>query len=294
MVENEVKEIQASSNIAQMLTEFRVKYPYNEFRVENIVWDYISCGKGEEAILFLTGGVGTAEGWFLHILNLENDYQVVAIDYPPVSSMKKLCSGIISLLETENIVKVHIIGHSLGGMVAQAFLYHYPDHVNNLILSHTTGNLPNFGEKSRMRRMRRLKKNIRVLKFIPMWLFRSYLLKSSNKSLQNYDPLEAEAFKPLISEILRKSTRKQLISKSNVMFDFLKNYTFTAESFSTWTGNVLILESHDDESIDSEERDALKLTFKDAKVHTFHGTGHTSIFNKRDETISLIKEFLMK
>ncbi|MFX1533888.1 MAG: alpha/beta fold hydrolase [Promethearchaeota archaeon] len=294
MVENEVKGIQASSNIAQKLTEFRVKYPYKELQVENVVWEYIICGKGKEAILFLTGGIGTAEGWFLHILNLENDYQMVAIDYPPVYSMKKLCSGIKSLLETENIIKVHIIGHSLGGMVAQAFLYHYPEYVDTLILSHTAGNLPNFGEKSRMRRMRRLKKNIRVLKFIPMWLFRSYLLKSSEKSLQNYDPLEAEAFKPLIAEILRKSTRKQLLSKSKVMLDFLINYTLTAESFSTWTGNVLILESDDDESIGPEEREALKLTFKEAKVHNFHGTGHTSIFNQRDETISLIRAFLMK
>ncbi|MFX1253254.1 MAG: alpha/beta fold hydrolase [Promethearchaeota archaeon] len=293
MAENELKGTQASNNIAQILTEFRVKYPYKELRVDNIVWEYLSCGKGKEAIFFLTGGLGTAEGWFLHILDLENDYQMVAIDYPPVFSMKKLCSGIKSLLEAENIVKAHIIGHSLGGMVAQAFLYHYPKHVDSLILSHTAGNLPNFGEESRTRRIRRLKKNIRVLKFIPMRLFRFYLQKNANKSLQNYDPLETKAFKTLISEIIRKSTRKQLISKSKVMFDFLTNYTFTAESFSTWNGNVLVLESDDDESIGSEEREALKLTFKDAKIHTFHGTGHTSIFNKRNETISLIKEFLM-
>ena len=45
-------------------------------------------------------------------------------------------------MEYLNIERAHILGYSLGGMVAQTFALNYPEHVDKLILINTTPDFP--------------------------------------------------------------------------------------------------------------------------------------------------------
>lgn len=105
-------------------------------------------GSGEPLVLI--PGLGY-DGWMWHkmIPGLAERFQVISIDnrgagrsYKPAGpyTAGMLAADVAGLLDDLGIARAHIMGHSMGGFVAQAFALDYPDRLDKLILSAT-----NFG-----------------------------------------------------------------------------------------------------------------------------------------------------
>ncbi len=105
-------------------------------------------GRGEPLVLI--AGLGY-DGWMWHrmIPGLAEHFQVISFDNRGVGQSDKpagpytagmLAADVIGLLDAFDIDKAHIVGHSMGGFIAQALAVHHLDRVNRLVLSAT-----NFG-----------------------------------------------------------------------------------------------------------------------------------------------------
>ena len=105
-------------------------------------------GRGKPLVLI--PGLGY-NGWMWHrmIPGLAEHYQVISIDNRGVGRSDKpagpytaqmLAADVVGLLDALGLPKAHIMGHSMGGFVAQALTLDHPDRVDRLILSAT-----NFG-----------------------------------------------------------------------------------------------------------------------------------------------------
>jgi len=105
-------------------------------------------GRGEPLVLIPGLGYG---GWMWHrmIPGLAEHYQVISIDNRGVGQSDKppgpytaqmLAADVVGLLDALGLPKAHVMGHSMGGFIAQALALDYPDRVDKLILSAT-----NFG-----------------------------------------------------------------------------------------------------------------------------------------------------
>ncbi len=117
-------------------------------QTNNIKLYYELHGRGEPLVLI--PGLGY-DGWMWHrmIPGLAERYQVIRIDNRGVGQSDKpagpytaamLAADVVGLLDALGLPKAHIMGHSMGGFIAQAFALDYPDRVDRLILSAT-----NFG-----------------------------------------------------------------------------------------------------------------------------------------------------
>jgi len=105
-------------------------------------------GNGEPLVLIPGLGYG---GWMWHkmIPGLAEHFQVISIDNRGVALSDKpagpytaqmLAADVVGMIEDFAIPKAHIMGHSMGGFIAQALALDYPERVDKLILSAT-----NFG-----------------------------------------------------------------------------------------------------------------------------------------------------
>lgn len=105
-------------------------------------------GNGEPLVLIPGIGYG---GWMWHkmIPGLAEHFQVISIDNRGVGQSDKpagpysaqmLAADIAGMLDDFGISKAYIMGHSMGGFIAQAFALDYSQRVDRLILSAT-----NFG-----------------------------------------------------------------------------------------------------------------------------------------------------
>ena len=122
------------------------------------VW-YESIGQERSAkgtILLFMGIANDAFGWPQRFIDLLSDsgYQVIRYDYRGTGmsdwmpewkqypySLTDLASDAKLILDQLNIDKAHLVGVSMGGMVAQEFAIHFPRHTLTLTSIMSSGNI---------------------------------------------------------------------------------------------------------------------------------------------------------
>ena len=101
------------------------------------------CGNGEGVNIFLPG-TGWAGDFGVPIAEALNNVSVThMIDLPGIGrsfglkgviKLKDAANWLNEYIEENRLMKVNIIGHSLGGVIGLAYSFHYPEKVNRLIL----------------------------------------------------------------------------------------------------------------------------------------------------------------
>ena len=106
--------------------------------------------QGEGMPLVLISGLGyPLWQWHLMVPHLEKQFRVITFDNRGVGQSDKpagpytasvLAKDVVGLLDVLGIDKAVVMGHSMGGFIAQAMALEYPERVDKLILAST-----NFG-----------------------------------------------------------------------------------------------------------------------------------------------------
>jgi pimeloyl-ACP methyl ester carboxylesterase len=113
--------------------------------VNGININYKVQGGGESLVLIM-GYSGDKTGWMFQTRAFKRHFRVVTFDNrgvgrsdkpPGAYSMKMMADDTVGLMEHLGIDKAHILGVSMGGMIAQELAINYPERVNKLILGCT-------------------------------------------------------------------------------------------------------------------------------------------------------------
>ena len=98
----------------------------------------------KDTILFLHGFNGNSKSWAYQFNFFKNKSSVISIDAPgfgksdPSSiDMDVIADVVVRLLKSLKISKFHVVGHSMGGMLAQILGSKYSNNVGKLVLSCT-------------------------------------------------------------------------------------------------------------------------------------------------------------
>lgn len=95
-------------------------------------------------LVFLHGYNGNSKSWAYQFNFFKNKSSVISIDAPgfgksdPSSiDMDVIADVVVRLLKSLNISKFHVVGHSMGGMLAQILGSKYSNYISKLVLSCT-------------------------------------------------------------------------------------------------------------------------------------------------------------
>jgi pimeloyl-ACP methyl ester carboxylesterase len=270
---------------------FRATHPYRQLIIDGITWQYTLGGGGEQAFLLLTGGMGIEESTGFAFEALENTYRIISPSYPLMVSIDQLVDGFVSILNHEEINRAHVLGQSLGGMLAQVLVRTYPERVETLILSHTFPTAPPGDRKLVQDRQAGETKLIKIMSWFPFWMIRYVTRKRLIRHLAVMKTPDKGFWEAYLYEATSKLTKEHILSNFNCGFDFYQNYVFSKDDLTGWPGKVLILESDDDVSHPSE-RKALKELYPQARIHTFHSSGHLTIVVEQEELLMAVQNFL--
>jgi len=103
---------------------------------------YDDSGRGAE-VLFLQGVGIERRAWSPQIRELEADYRCVASDHRGIGgsegdlgslSVDQMARDALALLDALGVEKAHVVGHSLGGVVAQRLALIAPERMRSLAL----------------------------------------------------------------------------------------------------------------------------------------------------------------
>lgn len=114
-------------------------------KIEDMVLYYDTVGDGYPLVLIR--GVGSnADHWYEQAPVLSKEYRVIVFDNRGIArssdpggefSISVMARDVIGLLDYLRIEKAHVLGLSMGGMIAQELAIQYPERVSGLILAST-------------------------------------------------------------------------------------------------------------------------------------------------------------
>ena len=270
----------ASKSESESLSAFRVNYPPKMLEVNNVEWEYLAMGEGEETILFLHGMTGAYDIWWHQLEALQVDYRVIAVTYPAVNTLAELDAGVLSILEAEGVDKFNVVGTSLGGYFAQYLVANHPGRILRAVFSNTFPPNDLIAEKN---------KSIgAALPFLPEWLVIDVLRSSFASSVYPASGND-ELTLAFLNEIsFGRMSKAQVVGRFHCVVE-----KFEAPDLNTLQIPVLIIEADNDPLVELTLREQLKVIYQTAEVQTFSGVGHFPYLNRASEYTKILEDFLV-
>ena len=119
-------------------------------RVGEIRMNCTESGQGE-VVVFVNGMGADLSIWAMQLADLSKDHRVILFDHRgtglsdrPIDgySMEILADDLEKLLQVLDVPSAHLVGHSMGGFVAQLMALRHPLRVKSLVLAATSVRAP--------------------------------------------------------------------------------------------------------------------------------------------------------
>jgi pimeloyl-ACP methyl ester carboxylesterase len=245
------------------------------FHSKNI--SYRITGKGKVLVL-IHGYMASSEVWEPLVKSFRNNFLILTPDLPghgkseclsEIPSMEILAEAVNSILQKENIQRISIAGHSMGGYVALAFAELFPDKIENLILINSHPFADNLEKQiNRVREIEMLKKG------------KKNLLVHLNIS-ENFNPDRKLNFSKEIEKLFRiamEIDKVSLIASLNGM-KIRKDRSFIMSS--QLYKFIWFLGKHD-QKINYKEMISLTERNQNVKLITMENSGHMGIIEEEE------------
>lgn len=273
------------AELVSRLERFRATSRYRTCEIGGIPWRFIDAGRGEPALLALSGAACVAELSWTTIEHFARSRRVLAPDYPAIRGNRELVDGIAGLLQREGIERAHVLGGSYGGLVAQAFVRAHPSRTLSLVLSHTL--LPDPAAASKIRWL------ALALKLLPWPLLRRIFRARVGSLFPKGSHPELALSKALFEEILEERLAKaQLLALLHRAGELGQAGPFAPDDLASWPGRILLLLGEDDPATPEPVRRAIVAAYPRAEVRLFSGGGHATAILKQAEYFAAIDAFL--
>lgn len=176
------------------------------------LWYYTQGSPTNSALVFLHPAFGDHTCFHHQIEPFAADYHVIALDMLGHGksqvqrgnvTIEKTADLLAEILQIENHASAHIVGVSLGSLIAQYFAYRYPSIAKTITV---TGGYSIFGDTSAITRAQ----TVEMLKWLFLLLFSMELFRRYVVSSTNVVAAEREVFYRATQHFTRRSFRVML------------------------------------------------------------------------------------
>ena len=248
---------------------------------------YVRRGSGEP--LLLVPGMAMHNGvWGEPLLRgLERDFDVIALDHRNIAqsddvagdfTVVDLADDAVALLDVLGVDAAHLLGFSLGGMVAQEIALRHPGRVCTLVLAATYAggegtdlNAP--GPLAMLQAGQSGNADVAIRAAFGANFSAAYASDESH-----YEPFK----KASLAERVRVET---VIAQARAGF-----FHNARDRLGAITVPTLVLHGTDDQMILYSNGKVLASLMPGATLHTFDGTGHLFFWEHPDETVELVRK----
>jgi len=241
-------------------------------------------GKGIPLVL-VHGFLGSSRMWEPQIDFFKDYFRVITPDLPGYgksnkakshNSIKSISNFLFDCLEEKKIHKFHLLGHSMGGMIAQEMAKKDGDKISKLVCYSTgpRGEMPGRFETIEQSR-ENLKKN--GLQIMARNIAKTWFIKGEN----------AKYFDVCIE--VGKETSMEAADNSLVAF---KNWN-GVDTLKNIKNETLIVWGDQDKSYNLEQVQTLEKNIKNSKLTIFKNCAHNVHLEKPDQFNEAINNFLL-
>lgn len=244
---------------------------------------YTDAGKGEKTLLLIHGYLESIEVWETLIFPLTKTYRVIAFDVPghgisetkgEVHTMNYLAETAAALLKKLSIEKVSVIGHSMGGYIAQALKRLHPEMIDKMVLLHSTPDADT--PEKRANREREME-----------------VIRSGRKELlATVNPGKgfAKENRKKFEEYLKELEQQVMITDDEGILALLSGMSEREDGNDLIDGNTMMVFGCQDEYMPLEYCQSLAEKHPVAKVLWLEHSGHNGQIEEREKFVQFIEE----
>jgi len=261
-------------------------------KADDIKLHYEIQGKGPP-LLLINGWSQSSETWDPKLIkNLSKSYKIITFDNRGTGQSSKpdipysttmMAEDAKKVLDAANIKKAHVLGHSMGGQIAQELALNYRDFVKSLILCGTLCGGPSTKVTQEVGSLMGALASEGPIEMSVQELMQEFLRLSFTPSYiqENMAELMNLFGAPPPMSVLRR--QMQAVAMHN-----------TSEQLHEIDVPTLVLTGDNDIAILPENSKVLADGISDAKLHTFKDTGHMFLWEKIDQVVPVLQDFLSK
>jgi pimeloyl-ACP methyl ester carboxylesterase len=271
----------------QRLGEFRARHAERSLTIGGQVWPYLLGGQGERVALLLHGSAGDGESLFGLMGPMERDYCVISPTYPDgVYTIASVVDGLVGLLKVLGMAPALVVGYSLGGYLAQALAWRYPELISGMALLNTGGPAQGAARTEALQNL--------MLSIAPGGVVRAAVRAGAAALLSLESPgLDRDAtvfWRGYFAEMSARVGKRRILSHGRLVVDFLRgpvDVEFVSEEWPSPT--TLIVSSACDRIIEPIERRALETLYPRAARVMEPNAGHLTVLTQPERYLATIE-----
>ena len=258
-------------------------------KVQGIDLHYEVQGAGYHLVL-IRGLGSNADHWYCQTPAFSSCYSVVAFDNRGIGRSEKpdvpytisvMAGDTVGLMDAIGISKAHILGISMGGMIAQEIALRYPQRVHGLILACT-----HFGGDRAVRPSEEIARifgeyiftgSQEAAQYTPKCLFTERTLREAPDVVKRYQEV-SRRFPPTSDVLIRQ-------------WEAIQGHD-TWEDLPQIQAPTLVLSGSDDVLVPPENSRILAKRIPNAQLQVIEGGGHQFLVEKADAFNQAVLEFL--
>ena len=260
--------------------------------------------EGTGPTLVLVHGMGgSAAGWLPCMAELAAHYQVYAMDLvghgftdkpdPGLRVFPNLVEFVVDFMEVMKISRAHVMGHSMGGMVALRLAIEYPQRVDKLIAADAAGLGREAALTFRMASIPGLGELLMSRDYTPdVWKFGEKVRAGSQNPEFITDELIAALHHYEQTPTLYKSTLKMVRTGANWMGQKKSFYEPIVAGLPKIKSPTLVIWGRQDALLPLKQGEMAARLIPNAKLSVIENCGHVPMFDQRDEFTRLVLDFL--
>jgi 3-oxoadipate enol-lactonase len=266
-------------------------------RVGDANIEYYLEGSGPP-LLLISGFTAQASGWHdPFVERLQRQFTTIRYSHRGTGTSDRLSGEVTfrdladdaaGLLDTLGIERAHVLGVSMGGMIAQELALNHPSRVVGLVLGCTAG----AGVNSEREGIVRPAPEVLALLTPKPELSREEQVRQSWPAVSTPEFLESHP------EVLEERLRRSLINPTPVetaMRQMAAGQTFDAfDRLPDISAPTLVIHGDRDVLVPIENAYVLKERIPGAELHIVQGAGHLFTFEFPEQSAAAVVEFLTK
>ena len=278
---------------ASDMAAFQEGHRFAHISVEGISFRYLLCGEGKTTMTLLTGGMGLAELNFAFIEKLEEDYRIVAFDYPMGPSTDvALADAVHALLKALGIRKTVFVGESFGGYLAQIIARRHPDMTEGLCLFSTAGLNESTIASLKKKYAKMASPMLWVLGHVPYAWLKAALIKASLRHITRATDEELRYMREFFTWAFKDYTGAFDVHMTSLLIDIMNQTPCRKEEFGYLKGKVLLILPDDDDTFTPQMQRELIALFEAPMVVEHIRGGHLAPILQTETFVAAIRDFV--
>ena len=270
-------------------------------KINGLKLSYLIYGTGFP-VIFIHGYGAKKEIWRTQVVDISKKFKTITFDLrgtgesdrPNIPyTMNMLADDVKGLMDFIGVEKVHLIGRSFGGMIAQHFVLQYPEKVEKLILIAT-----NFGrtdtdwveipKKGRLEEIETIKSNPqKAFKQKSRWVFHVKFRKEmeANPSKRFFNIFSME-------DLIRESTINPSRSQDVINQAEAMKTHYTLERLHEIKNKTLLIAASHDRQTPVSVMTEMRKRIPNSELKVINEAGHFMTLSRASEVNDIILTFL--